>query len=128
MKEPGDKTGIAVVIDQSKGEGRFTDVKLTTPLNPDLVKKGNAIYTLKCVACHRLTDEKVVGPGWKGITETRKPEWIMNFITNTDEMLDKDSTAQTMLKICVARMPNPKLTDEEARQVLEFMRSNDGQK
>ena len=41
-------------------------------------------------------------------------------------MLDKDLVAQSELVTCVVRMPNQQLTDEQARQMLEFMRNNDG--
>jgi hypothetical protein len=50
----------------------------------------------------------------------------MNFITNTDEMIDKDPNAQAMLEQCMVRMPNQHLSDDEARNILEFMRQNDG--
>lgn len=53
---------------------------------------------------------------------------IMNFITNTDEMLNKDPEAQAQLEICLVRMPNQSLSDDEARNLLEFMRKNDGVK
>jgi cytochrome c551/c552 len=91
-----------------------------------MIAKVQPIYNAKCIACHKLTDEKLVGPGWKGITDRREPEWIMNFITNTQVMLDKDLVAQSDLVTCVVRMPNQDLTDEQARQMLEFMRKNDG--
>jgi hypothetical protein len=52
----------------------------------------------------------------------------MNFSTNTDEMLNKDPEAQAMLEICMVRMPNQNLSDDDARKVLEFMRKNDGVK
>ncbi|MEO6406500.1 MAG: cytochrome c, partial [Ferruginibacter sp.] len=77
---------------------------------------------------HKLTDEKLVGPGWKGVTARHEPVWIMNFITNTDEMLNKDPKAQAQLEICLVRMPNQNLADEDARNLLEFMRKNDGVK
>jgi hypothetical protein len=41
-------------------------------------------------------------------------------------MLDKDLLAQSELITCVVRMPNQDLTDEQARDMLEFMRKNDG--
>jgi mono/diheme cytochrome c family protein len=118
-----------VVVSQginSKGIGRFTDVKLAHPLDEAMVGKGQTVYDSKCAACHKLTDEKLVGPGWKGVTDRRTPEWIMNFITNTQVMLDKDLAAQAEVVTCVVRMPNQDLTDEQARQVLEYMRKNDG--
>ena len=126
MKEPGDTVIPPVVVDYSKGEGKFTDVKLTHPLDQKMAARGQSIYNVKCSACHKLTDEKLVGPGWKGVTDRRKPEWIMNFATNTDEMIDKDPAVVSMLEKCIVRMPNQHLSSEDAREVLEFMRSNDG--
>ena len=55
-----------------------------------MAAKGEKIVGLKCGSCHKMTDEKLVGPGWKGVTTRHKPEWIMNFTTNTDVMIDKD--------------------------------------
>ena len=52
----------------------------------------------------------------------------MNFVTNTAEMIDKDPKVQAQLELCLVRMPNQTLTDEEARHLLEFMRKNDGVK
>ena len=112
--------------DDSKGKGKFTEVKLTHPLDKAMTAGGKTVYDVKCAACHKLSDEKLVGPGWKGVTDRRKPEWIMNFVTNTDEMIDKDPAAQAMLEQCMVRMPNQHLTDDEARHVLEYMRENDG--
>jgi hypothetical protein len=66
-----------------------------------------------------------VGPGWKGVTTRRKPAWILNFVTNVEEMLNKDPEAQAQLEICMVRMPNQNLSDEDAYAILEFMRDND---
>ena len=43
------------------------DVQITTPLNAAWVKEGKSIYDVKCQSCHKLTDEKLVGPGWKAL-------------------------------------------------------------
>jgi mono/diheme cytochrome c family protein len=113
-------------VDVTRGIGKFTNVELTHPLDKAMIAKGTEVYDLKCSSCHRLTEEKLVGPGWKGVTDRRTPEWIMNFSTNTDEMLNKDPEAQAMLEICMVRMPNQNLSDEDARAIVEFMRKNDG--
>jgi len=41
-------------------------------------------------------------------------------------MIDKDPAVQAQLELCLVRMPNQNLVDTEARQVLEYMRKNDG--
>ena len=104
------------------------EITLNDPLNQDWVSNGQKIYDTKCLSCHKLTDEKLVGPGWKGVTQRREPVWIMNMITNVDMMLEKDPEAQKLLEQCLVRMPNQNLTDDESRQVLEFMFHNDGKK
>jgi hypothetical protein len=104
------------------------DVHLTNPLNTEWVAAGKSIYDVKCQACHKLTSEKLVGPGWFGVTKRRKPEWIMNMITNVDMMLEKDPQAQKLLEECLVRMPNQNLNLDEARAIVEFQRSNDGEK
>ena len=104
------------------------DIKLNTPLEQTLVTAGKATYELKCQSCHKLTGEKLVGPGWKDVTKRRQPLWIMNMITNVDMMLETDAEAQKLLEQCMVRMPNQNISKDEARQVLEYMRSNDGEK
>ena len=114
--------------DPKRGEGKFTKVELGASLEAAKADNGKKVYDVKCGACHKLTDEKLVGPGWAGVTSRHAPEWIMNFITNTDEMINKDPKVQAQLEICLVRMPNQSLSDDDARNLLEFMRKNDGVK
>lgn len=114
-------------VDDGKGVGSVRNVKLNSPLDAKMVASGKAIYEMKCSACHKLTDKRVVGPGWKGLTELRKPEWIMNMVMNVEEMLKEDQTAKDLLKQCLVRMPNQNLTEQDSRDILEFMFSIDGQ-
>jgi hypothetical protein len=102
-----------------------SEVELNTPLNSTWVEAGKQTYDVKCQSCHKLTDERVVGPGWAGITSKREPHWIMNMITNVDMMLVSDPEAQKLLEQCLVRMPNQNISKQEAREVLEFMRAND---
>ncbi len=121
--------GESADYDPKRGEGKFNESNVSiAALNNDIAAKGEAVANTKCFSCHKLTDEKLVGPGWKGVTERRTPQWIMNFITNPDPMIDKDPELQAQLEICLVRMPNQSLTDADARNLLEFMRQNDGVK
>lgn len=124
----GQGTSANPSYDPNRGEGKFTHVDVSPKLNEEMAEGGEKIYKVKCSACHKLTNEKLVGPGWKGVTSRHKPEWIMNFVTNTDDMINKDPKAQAMLEICLVRMPNQNLSDQDARNIYEFMRENDGVK
>jgi cytochrome c2 len=109
-------------------EIKADEIHVTSPLNGEWVTAGKGIYDVKCQSCHRLTEEKLVGPGWKGVTKRRQPVWIMNMVTNVDMMLESDPEAQKLLEQCLVRMPNQNVSKDDARQILEFMRSNDGEK
>jgi cytochrome c len=114
--------------DDGKGIGQIKEVTLNTPLEQERIGRGKAIYEMKCSACHRTDATRIVGPGWQGVTTRRKPEWIMNMVTNVEVMLDKDPEAQKLLELCLTRMPNQNVSVGDARDILEFMRQNDGQK
>ena len=117
-----------VITDPTKGIGAVKNVTLKTPLEQERISRGLAIYEMKCSACHKLDDQRIVGPGWKDVTKRKKPEWIMNMVINTEVMLDKDPEAQKLLELCLVRMPNQNISIGDARDILEFMRKNDGEK
>lgn len=112
--------------DPQRGEGKFTEVAVGATVDQAMAAAGEKVYNVKCVSCHKLTSEKLVGPGWLGVTDRHAAPWIMNFTTNTDAMLDKDPKAQAQLEICLVRMPNQNIADADARSLYEFMRRNDG--
>ena len=109
----------------SKGVGQVEDIQLTDPLVDRLIGIGKKSFETKCSGCHKLNAERVVGPGWAGITNKRSPEWIMNMITNVDVMLEEDEEARKLLEECLTRMPNQNIPIDEARGLLEYMRKND---
>lgn len=111
-----------------KGIGEIKTVDLGSGVDASLADKGKAIVDMKCTACHQLNDKRLVGPGFQGVTNRRRPEWIMNMITNVEVMLDQDPQAQKLLEECLTRMPNQNLSFEDARGILEFMRKNDEEK
>jgi mono/diheme cytochrome c family protein len=109
---------------ESKGVGKFTDVKMDA-INPAIAEKGLVVFNAKCAACHKTTDQTIVGPGLLGVTKRRTPEWIMNQITNPVEMEAKDPVGQALLAKHMTQMTFQNVTDEESRQILEYFRKND---
>ncbi len=112
--------------EDDRGIGEVEDVELNDPLDMSMVQDGKAIYEMKCASCHKLSDQRVVGPGFKGITDKRTPEWVMNMITNVEVMLAEDPEAQKLLEECLVRMPDQNVSVGDARDILEFMYYNDG--
>lgn len=114
------------LYDPVKGEGRFNNVKVSQTLNIKMAENGEKVYRARCESCHDLSADKRVGPGLKNLTTRHQPEWFMNFMTNTEVMLDKDPFAREQLKKYKIRMGNQYLSDEDVRDLYEFMRKNDG--
>ena len=84
---------------------------------------GKDVYDKMCTACHK-PDKNFIGPAPKGILERRSPEWVMNMILNPEEMINKDPIAKKLLmEFNGAPMANQNLTEEQARQVLEYFRT-----
>lgn len=128
-KEPVATTEEPSSYDPKRGEGKYDETNVQIgPLDATMATKGEAIAGTKCLSCHKLSDERLVGPGWQGVTTRRTPHWIMNFITNPDPMIDKDPEVQAQLELCLVRMPNQNLGDDDARNILEYMRKNDNAK
>ena len=110
--------------DPKRGEGKFTKVELSEKLDAALASTGEKTFGVKCSSCHKLTEEKLVGPGWKGVTSRRAPEWIMNMMLNTAEMLQKNEAAKTLMKEHNnVPMINNELSQDQAREVLEYLRT-----
>lgn len=110
----------------SKGVGKFTDIKVGASIDAKMAEKGQELFETKCTTCHLATTEKVIGPGLKGISKIRTPEWIMNMITDPVKMTHSDPIAEALLnQFNQTQMTDQGLTDEEARDVLEFFRQND---
>ena len=126
----GDSTSTATAdIDpaaksDSKGVGRFTSVQIG-PIDPAMAEKGQVVFAAKCAACHKTTDQKIVGPGLLGVTKRRTPEWIMNQITNPAEMEQKDPVGKALLAKHLTQMTFQNVTDDASRQILEYLRKND---
>ena len=122
-----DPSATAEVEDNGLGIGPVKSVDVSG-FDAALAEKGKTIFEGKCSACHRITDEKIVGPGLAGVTKNRKPEWIMNMILNPTEMTQKDPQAKKLLAEHLTQMTNQDVSEPDARALLEFLRQNDGAK
>jgi len=104
-----------------KGVGAITNLTLGE-IDPAMVTEGEAIFKAKCTACHKIS-KRFVGPGLKGVTERRTPEWIMNMILDPELMVKENELARQLLAEYSAPMANQSLTEDEARKILEYLRT-----
>ncbi len=109
----------------NKGVGPIETISLSPKIDTMRVKRGVKVYHEKCTACHQV-GRTFIGPPPNGILQRRSPEWIMNLLLNTEEMLQKDSTAKGLfMEFDGQLMTNQNLSESEARDILEYFRTLD---
>ncbi len=74
-----------------RGIGPIKQIELAT-INDSLMQVGQQLFKDECSQCHTM-EFKNTGPDISDILANKKPEWIMNFLLNKEEMLQKDSLA-----------------------------------
>ena len=117
-----EKEGVPVDLD-TKGVGPITHMEFPDEINDEMAARGKAKFEAICVACH-MAEKRMIGPALKGVYERRSPEWVMNMILNPDGMLKEDPIAKALLKeYNNAIMLNQNLTEDEARDVAEYLRT-----
>jgi len=105
------------------GIGPITEEVKVGPVDKALAAQGEKLFTAKgCTACHKI-GEKYVGPALGGVTERRTPTYVMNMILNPAEMYEKHPVARGLLAEFMTQMPNLNLTKDEARAIMEYLRT-----
>src|SRR5512139_1658373 len=105
------------------GIGPITEpVTLPAAVDEEMVEAGKKVFETKCSACHKM-GEKYVGPALGEVTTRRTPAFIMNMILNPQEMIERHPVTKQLVAEMMSFMPNQGLTQDEARQVLEYLRT-----
>jgi|SRR5690625_257418 len=106
----------------NKGVGPISHVELGEEIDQAMAEAGKATYNTFCIACHQM-DKRMVGPPLGNVMNMRSPEWVMNMILDPDTMLQEDPVAIALLEEYVAPMANMGLSEDEAREVVEYLRT-----
>lgn len=91
-------------------------------VDPGMAARGEAVFTEKCSACHKMT-EKYVGPALGAVTTRRTPAFIMNMILNPQEMIERHPAVKQMLAETMSFMANQNVSPGDARAILEYLRT-----
>jgi mono/diheme cytochrome c family protein len=105
------------------GIGPVTEA-MTLPATIDkaMAAEGEQVFQQKCSACHKM-GEKYVGPALGDVTSRRTPAFVMNMILNPQGMIEKHPAIKVMVQETMSFMANQNLTPDQARQVLEYLRT-----
>lgn len=106
----------------TNGIGPVTEPLSLGAIDQDEAAEGKKLFDAKCSACHKL-GERYVGPPLGGITEKVTPEFAMNMILNPQEMYTRHPAVKKLLGEYMTQMPNLGLTQEQAREVVEYLRT-----
>ena len=107
----------------NKGVGKIKNLDLAATIDQTMAESGAALFKTNCTACHK-TDKRFIGPNPTGIMERRSPEWIMNMILDPKLMVEEDRCAKDLLiEFNGAAMANQNLTEQQARDILEYFRT-----
>lgn len=105
------------------GIGPVTEVVvLPASIDEDLAHEGQEEFEMKCAACHHM-GERFVGPALGDVTSRRSPAFIMNMILNPQEMVEQHPVGKELLAQYMSFMPNQGITRENARAILEYLRT-----
>jgi cytochrome c2 len=86
--------------------------------------QGEVLFQLDCSMCHTVGHGPMVGPDLKGITKRRSHEWLLDFISNPEQMFAKhDPQAMKALEKFKVKMPNIYLNRAQIEYVLAYIKS-----
>ncbi|GMV04647.1 MAG: hypothetical protein AMXMBFR53_09270 [Gemmatimonadota bacterium] len=108
-------------VELEQGIGPIRDLELGA-VDAALASEGEAAFVTKCSACHKIQD-RYVGPELGQVLSRRRPEFVMNQILNSNEMVQRHPVVREMLAEYYTPMPVQVTDREEARAILEYLRS-----
>jgi len=108
------------ISNNPKGVGPITNLELNT-IEDSLMQVGQQLFKDKCTQCHTM-EYKNTGPDISDILAHKKPEWVMNFLLNKEEMIQRDSLAIITRLKYESDCGSPLTKEHEAIEILEYLR------
>ncbi len=104
------------------GIGPFTEEVQLGPIDPAMAERGKNQFEMICAACHQMQD-RLVGPPLGRVLERRSPTFVLNIVMNPEEMVRTHPAGQEMMREYLMVMPFQNVTQDEARAILEYLRT-----
>lgn len=104
------------------GAGPIKDeVVLGMQIDKKMAAKGEKLFNAQCTTCHEIHDSNR-GPALGGVLDKRSPQFVMNMILDPDAMIENDPQIKALKAVYEIRMDDLGLSEEEARQIVEYLR------
>jgi mono/diheme cytochrome c family protein len=90
------------------------------------VAAGEKLFKINCASCHKVTDQKLVGPGLKGVA-ARVPQpaeaWLIKWIKNSSALVKSGDAyaVKVFNENNKSVMPSQALSDDEIKSVLAYI-------
>jgi cbb3-type cytochrome oxidase cytochrome c subunit len=107
-----------------------SDTQQSFTVDENLAKQGSRLWLNKgCEGCHTIGKGPSSGPDLLNVQERREMDWLVRWLTDTEEMLDTDETAQQLLaEYNNTRMPDLKLRETEAKALIHYIAQRSAKK
>jgi mono/diheme cytochrome c family protein len=109
-------------FERKNGIGPITEEVKVGPVDPALARQGQALFETKCSACHKA-GERYVGPALGGVVDRTSPTFVMNMILNPEGMYTKHPEVRKLLAEYMTQMPNVGASKDDARALMEYLRT-----
>jgi len=88
--------------------------------------KGQENFQRHCAVCHSIGEEKILGPGLKGVTERLEQDWLIAFIKNSTKVIKSGDKYAVELfekynKVQMTSFEN--LSEGEIIEILDYIAS-----
>lgn len=117
------------IFDYLANPNAETAVKTETTIKTEGVSEevllGEKVFKANCAACHSIGDNKIVGPGLKGINDKRKFEWLVKWIQNSPELIASgDADAKAIFEeFNKSPMPPQPVSEAEIKAILAYIQN-----
>lgn len=88
---------------------------------------GETLFKNNCAQCHSTGDNKVVGPGLKGIDQRRDEEWLLKWVKNSQAVVKSGDEYAVKLFNDFGKvvMPSVNLKDDEIKAILAYVKEQE---
>jgi mono/diheme cytochrome c family protein len=90
------------------------------------MSRGEELFQ-PCKACHVIGEERLIGPGLKGITERRSREWLIPYIRNSQAVIESGDEYAVALweEYQIPMPPYEDYTDDDINAILDYIEAYD---